>query len=60
LAADRNRTAIPPVGSYIAPHYEATNPITVDVLVSDQQRREGWVQAMAEFEKAVAERSEED
>jgi hypothetical protein len=34
--------------------------VTVDALVSDHSRREGWIEAIKEFQKAVMERSEDD
>lgn len=45
-------------GSYIAPNQESTSPIKIDALVSDQRRRDGWKEAIMDFQKIVAERSE--
>jgi hypothetical protein len=35
-------------------------PLTVDVLVSDQARRDGWIHALGEFQAAVTKVLEDD
>ena len=47
-------------GCYLAASNSGTTALTVDRLVSDPQRREGWVAAIQDFQEAVAERSQEE